>query len=111
MAGRPAHASGGPPSAAARPPGIPPHPQTLDGAAVLHQMFRLDRAAWRMLDGSERSEIADEASSVLLEMEAGDTGGSALFSLLGHKGDLWWCTSDPIWSRSIGPSSTSPTCA
>lgn len=88
MAGRPPHAGGGPPSAAARPPGIPPHPQTLDGAAVLHQMFGFDRKAWRMLDGGERQEIASEASSVLHGMEDNDTGGSAVFSLLGHKGDL-----------------------
>ena len=88
MAARPPHAGGGPPSAAARPPGIPPHPQTLDGAAVLHQMFRLDRSAWRTLDGGERNEIVSEASSALHDMEDNDTGGSALFSLLGHKGDL-----------------------
>jgi len=51
-------------------------------------MFRLDRSAWRTLDAGERDEIASEASSALHDMEDNDTGGSALFSLLGHKGDL-----------------------
>ena len=88
MAGRPQHPGGGPPSAAARPPGIPPHPQTLDGAALLHQMFRLDRVAWRALDSDTRFEIVDEAYPVLRDMEIEETGGSALFSMLGHKGDL-----------------------
>lgn len=88
MAGRPQHPGGGPPSAAARPPGIPPHPQTLDGAALLHQMFRLDRVAWRALDSDTRLEIVDEAYPVLRDMEFEKTGGSALFSMLGHKGDL-----------------------
>lgn len=88
MAGRPQHPGGGPPSAAARPPGIPPHPQTLDGAAVLHQMFRFDRSTWRTLDSETRFKIASDASSALSSMEGNETGGSALFSMLGHKGDL-----------------------
>ena len=88
MAGRPQHPGGGPPSAAARPPGIPPHPQTLDGAALLHQMFRFDRATWRALDRDTRLEIVDEAYPALRDMEINETGGSALFSMLGHKGDL-----------------------
>ena len=83
MAGRP-HGS----KPAARPPGIPPHPQALDGAAVLHQMFRFDRAMWRGLGSEARSEIAGEACSALRAMESGVPGGSALFSMLGHKGDL-----------------------
>ena len=35
-----------------------------------------------------RREIAAEAAAVLTEMEESANGQSALFSLLGHKGDL-----------------------
>jgi chlorite dismutase len=61
---------------------------TLEGAAVLHQMQRVRWSAWKSLKPAERSEIAQEAAGVLAEMERNPTGQSALFSLLGHKGDL-----------------------
>ena len=89
--------SGGHKSAAKRPGGsedrasrlaMPPHPLTLDGAAMLHQMFRLRWADWRRLSRADRDEIAGEAESVLAPMEHGGPGSSALFSMLGHKGDL-----------------------
>ena len=67
---------------------MPPHPLTLDGSALLHQMFRIRRAAWRALDAAEQAEIAAEAAAVFAEMEAHPEGGSALFAQLGHKGDL-----------------------
>ncbi len=67
---------------------IPPAPLTLEGFSVLHQIFRIDWAAWRELDLRERAEAADEASRALHAMESNGEGQSALFSLLGHKGDL-----------------------
>src|ERR1700686_911922 len=72
---------------------IPEVPLTTEGYSVLHQMMRFRWTAWRSLPGATRSEIAREAASVLGEMEnnvAGQTpaGQSALFSLIGHKGDL-----------------------
>jgi len=60
-------------------------PLTLEGASVLHQMFRVRWSAWKQLDEATRQEIAAEASGVLEEMERRQ---SALFSMLGHKGDL-----------------------
>ena len=66
----------------------PPHPLTLDGTAVLHQMFRVKWSAWHAVDGPARARIVEEAGSLLAGMEAGGAGGSALFSMLGHKGDL-----------------------
>lgn len=69
-----------------------PAPLTLDGSALLHQMFRMDWPAWRALDEAERQEVLAEAQTAFAVMEAGQTDGhpnqSALFAQLGHKGDL-----------------------
>jgi chlorite dismutase len=67
---------------------IPQVPLTLEGASVLHQMFRFRWAGWKALTGAERSAIAAEAAAVLESMENHDPGQSAVFSMLGHKGDL-----------------------
>jgi chlorite dismutase len=63
-------------------------PLTLEGSSVLHQMFRFRWAEWRKLSHAQQHEIAVEASAALLKMENDVTGQTALFSLLGHKGDL-----------------------
>jgi len=67
---------------------IPAVPLTTEGYSVLHQMLRFRRAAWRALPEAEKSAIAKEASDALATMEKNSAGQSALFSLLGHKGDL-----------------------
>ena len=67
---------------------LPAVPLTLEGASVLHQMMRVRWTAWKALAAAERSEIVREAARLLGEMERNVTGQSALFSLLGHKGDL-----------------------
>ena len=64
---------------------LPAVPLTLEGASLLHQMFRIRWAAWRALPAPERTSILEEASAALAELEK---AGSAAFSLLGHKGDL-----------------------
>ena len=51
-------------------------------------MFRVRRSAWRALPDAEKSAIAREASEALSGMEKQPAGPSALYSLLGHKGDL-----------------------
>jgi hydrogen peroxide-dependent heme synthase len=51
-------------------------------------MMRFRRMAWRALPDAERSAIAKEASEALSAMEKNSAGQSALFSLIGHKGDL-----------------------
>jgi peroxiredoxin len=67
----------------------PPVPLTVEGASVLHQMFRLRRPAWRALSPDARHTILSEATDTLAAMESPDNGRqSAIFSLLGHKGDL-----------------------
>jgi hydrogen peroxide-dependent heme synthase len=68
---------------------LPAVPLTVEGASVLHQMMRVKRPAWRALSAGEQSEILAEAASVLEGMEQPSDGRqSALYSLLGHKGDL-----------------------
>ena len=67
---------------------LPPVPLTLEGASMLHQMLRVRWTAWKQLAAAERAEIAQEAAAALAEMEREGSGQSAVFSLLGHKGDL-----------------------
>jgi len=67
---------------------IPPVPLTIEGYSVLHQMMRFRWAAWRTVDPSHQAEILAEAQSALAEMEKNAGGQSAVYSLLGHKGDL-----------------------
>jgi chlorite dismutase len=66
-------------------------PLTLEGASVLHQMFRVRWPAWKSLSGDRKRDVLEEAARELTGMEAFtgmEQGQSALFSLLGHKGDL-----------------------
>src|SRR5438270_1701058 len=63
-------------------------PLTIEGASVLHQMFRFRWAEWRKLSESQQRQITAEASAALMKAENGANGQSALYSLLGHKGDL-----------------------
>ena len=70
---------------------IPAVPLTTEGYSVLHQMMRFRWTAWRALPDATRAAIAQEAATALdaMEKHAGPDGGqSALFSLIGHKGDL-----------------------
>ena len=67
---------------------LPEVPLTTEGYSVLHQMMRFRWTAWRALAEGARSAIAQEAAAVLGQMEQGAGGQSALFSLIGHKGDL-----------------------
>ena len=73
------------PKAATETPAVP---LTTEGYSVLHQMFRLRRPAWRALPAAEKSAIAQEAAQALAALEKNQAGQSALFSLIGHKGDL-----------------------
>jgi hydrogen peroxide-dependent heme synthase len=69
----------------------PPVPLTLEGSSVLHQIFRFDWKAWKSLADGERRSIVASSVEVLNELERTDASApirSALYSLLGHKGDL-----------------------
>ena len=67
---------------------IPPVPLTIEGYSVLHQMMRFRWPAWRQLRPAQKNAIIHEATSVLAKMEQNPAGQSALYSLIGHKGDL-----------------------
>lgn len=78
---------------------MPPHPLTLDGSPLLHQLFRMRWGAWRGLSPKSQQAIVLEARQALGAMERRTTsppprgagraaGDSALFAQLGHKGDL-----------------------
>src|SRR3984893_2265840 len=70
-------------------PDLPAVPLTIEGSSVLHQMFHFDWKGWRTLDSSEQSAIETEVVELFTrwEQQCGRQC-SALFSLLGHKGDL-----------------------
>jgi chlorite dismutase len=65
---------------------LPAMPLTLEGLSVLHQMFRFRWPEWRKLDASRQADIAREAAAVFAASE--EAGQSAVYSMLGHKGDL-----------------------
>ena len=67
------------------PDSLPPVPLTLEGSSLLHQMLRVRWADWRALAAARRAEILAEAGAAFRKLEE---DGSAMFSLLGHKGDL-----------------------
>ncbi|HWC16051.1 MAG TPA: hydrogen peroxide-dependent heme synthase [Terriglobales bacterium] len=67
---------------------LPEVPLTIEGYSVLHQMMKFRWSAWRQVSDVQKREIIKEAESVLRGMEQNGEGQSALFSLLGHKGDL-----------------------
>jgi peroxiredoxin len=69
-------------------PELPPVPLTLEGSCILHQMFRVRWPAWKELNEGGKKGIVEEAATLLESMEQGKEEQSALFSLLGHKGDL-----------------------
>ncbi|HEX4809016.1 MAG TPA: hydrogen peroxide-dependent heme synthase [Bryobacteraceae bacterium] len=71
---------------------LPPVPLTIEGSAVLHQMFRIKWPAWKKAPVRNRESLVAKAAAVLESMERGAESGhpnqSALFSMLGHKCDL-----------------------
>lgn len=67
---------------------VPAVPLSIEGYSVLHQMLRFKWTAWRQLRSGHKTEIVHEAAGLLNGMEQNASGQSALYSLLGHKGDL-----------------------
>ena len=70
---------------------FPPVPLTLEGSSTLHQFFRFDWKTWKALPAAERGRIAADAAAALKKMERTGADGpvqTAVFSQLGHKGDL-----------------------
>ncbi|HUA93873.1 MAG TPA: hydrogen peroxide-dependent heme synthase [Terracidiphilus sp.] len=70
---------------------FPPVPLTLEGSSVLHQFFRFDWKEWRATAAQERERIASGFAETLKKLERANGDSpvrSALYSQLGHKGDL-----------------------
>ena len=69
---------------------FPPVPLTLEGSHVLHQFFRFDWKSWRATARADRDRISSECAAVLNGLERDGAGAvqTAVFSELGHKGDL-----------------------
>ena len=71
---------------------LPPVPLTVEGSTALHQMFRFNWKAWRETSQPERQRIAAETATMFQKMEHDadhpEPVQSALYSLVGHKGDL-----------------------
>lgn len=67
---------------------IPTVPLTLEGSFILHQMFRVRWPVWKAATSVEQMRAIEEATALLEEMEKGGEEQSALFAMLGHKGDL-----------------------
>ena len=68
-----------------------PVPLTLEGSSALHQFFRFDWTTWKSLEDEERAEILHETLNLLQKLERDQPEApvqTALFSQLGHKGDL-----------------------
>ena len=65
---------------------LPAVPQTIEGWSVLHQMFRFRWTAWQKAVHQQTENVTREAADLLAGLER--DGQTALYSLLGHKGDL-----------------------
>lgn len=63
-------------------------PETMDGWSIMHHIFSVDWTAWKAVEEAQRAEIVSEAAAYLEKAAAHKDGHSAIFSLLGHKGDL-----------------------
>jgi peroxiredoxin len=72
-------------------PEFSPVPLTLEGSCLLHQFFRFDWKAWRTTTQADRDRISVQAVEALNRLERSGPDApvrSAIFSQLGHKGDL-----------------------
>jgi len=72
-------------------PEFPPVPLTLEGASVLHQFFRFDWKSWHGCAPGERKKTIADAITFFGTLERSGVDApvsSALYSQLGHKGDL-----------------------
>ncbi len=68
-----------------------PVPLTLEGSSLLHQFFRFDWKSWRATPQADRDRITADAVTALTALEKKNPDSpaqTALFSQLGHKGDL-----------------------
>ncbi|MEP6756205.1 MAG: hydrogen peroxide-dependent heme synthase [Chthonomonadales bacterium] len=63
-------------------------PGTLDGWYALHDFRSLDWARWNNSPEADRAKILSELAATLQGFESTSEGGSAAFSVIGHKADI-----------------------
>ncbi len=63
-------------------------PESLDGWAILHRMFRFDRRRFDALELKQKRAIENEATELLVALARDPHADVGLAQLLGHKGDL-----------------------
>jgi hydrogen peroxide-dependent heme synthase len=63
-------------------------PESLDGWAILHRMFRFDRRRWDALDTARQHAIEREATELFARLAQDEDADLGLAQLLGHKGEL-----------------------
>jgi chlorite dismutase len=63
-------------------------PESLDGWAILHRMFRFDRRRWDALEADRRAAIEHGAQELFATLARDADADLGLAQLLGHKGDL-----------------------
>ena len=63
-------------------------PESLDGWAILHRMFRLNRRGWDALGAEQQRAIEREAVDLFAGLARDPDTDLGLAQLLGHKGDL-----------------------
>ncbi len=68
--------------------GYPAVPLSIEGSYILHQIFRVYRPAWKAAGSSRQKNALGEAIAELGSMEGRREEQSAIYSMLGHKGDL-----------------------
>jgi chlorite dismutase len=65
-----------------------PAPNTLEGNAILHQFFRIQRREWTARSAQEQALVLAQTGSIFAAMTQREDGESAFFTELGHKADL-----------------------
>ncbi|MGD1066794.1 MAG: hydrogen peroxide-dependent heme synthase, partial [Vulcanimicrobiaceae bacterium] len=63
-------------------------PESLDGWAILHRMFRFDRRRWDALEADRRAAIEHGAQELFATLARDADADLGLAQLLGHKGEL-----------------------
>ena len=63
-------------------------PETLEGWYVQHDIFSVRWPQWRALPTEQKASLVEESAAWLRDQVGTAEGSSAVFSLVGHKGDL-----------------------
>lgn len=70
------------------PPALPALPLTLEGSWVLHQLFRFREPAWSGVPTMLKRRMLKEFVAMMKSWEADTEFPSAVFTMVGHKGDI-----------------------